>query len=70
MMKFEYEKQDKASECVAFIDFDGELMVKSASGGTIWFSYQGIVYEDHLKDWKEDTAVHRFYPGDSITITF
>ena len=70
-MKFEYEKKDDDRECVAFIDDAGDLIVRMGGTGAVWFDRHGGVY--NFGEWNDElnrSAAHRFYRGDSITITF
>lgn len=68
-MKFEYDGKECGLECVAYIGSCGELIIKTDEGVT-------LMYEDEtpnhggFSDWEEGRAVHKFYPGDKITITF
>lgn len=69
-MKFEYEKKDDDDrECVAFIDADGDLILRVDRTKSLWFdSRGGRAYE--FGKFNDQAATHRFYRGDSITITF
>jgi hypothetical protein len=54
-------------ECVAYVDGDGDLVVKAREGdGFCMSSEYGVVHSDFI----EGDAVHKFYPGDKLTITF
>jgi hypothetical protein len=68
-MKFEYDDEKDRGECVAFIDSDGDLIVKTESGNSIWISTFGEVH-DNFGEFNDTDATYRFYPGDKITITF
>ena len=74
-MKFEYSKQDEAKECVAFIDNVGDFCFK-VTGGFIYLMQDGTGFEVEQDDgsfsqyMQENGARQKFYPGDSITITF
>mgnify|MGYP003459791044 CR=1 FL=1 len=67
-MNFEYDVKDNELECVAFIDDDGDLWIKTDEGSCLMFKSGDIPSAGDL--WKEGQAVHKFYPGDKITITF
>lgn len=67
-MKFEYDGKSDDRECVAFIDEDGDLVMKDYLGGAITIFAYGMTESGY--DWKPDTAIHKFYTGDKITITF
>jgi len=66
-MKFEYDSKSEESECVAYIDGDGDLCMVDGDYAMI-LGRDGV----HLTDmeWKPDEATRRFYPGDKLTITF
>ena len=75
MMKFEYGKRDEAErKCVAFIDAGGDLCVKGMDvHDVVWLSKHGVNYciePQESFDYQVSKASHRFYHGDSITITF
>jgi hypothetical protein len=66
-MKFEYECGATDLECVAYIDGGGDLVIRGDNpeksfvfGPSGSFSWA----------WNEREAVHKFYPGDKLTITF
>ena len=67
-MKFEYDVKDDALECVAFIDYDGDLWIKTDNGSCLMFNSEYTPSNGDL--WEEYRAVHKFYHGDTITITF
>lgn len=67
-MKFEYDEEDAREDCVAYIDVDGELVIKGTGTSAVWFDKFGRVHKDFT--WDESNSIHRFYPGDKITITF
>jgi hypothetical protein len=60
-MKFTYDTNPDERECVAYIDDEGDLIIKERDGKTVYCL-------DGAFDPSCDN--HRFYPGDSITITF
>jgi hypothetical protein len=62
-MKFTYDTKPDERECVAYIDDEGDLVIKEKEEGkcVLMFSESGF----NLRE-----STHRFYPGDSITITF
>ena len=68
-MKFSYDGDGVGRECVAYIDDDGELMVRRNNGDCIWLSKGGVVYA-HNFPFDVNKATHKFYKGDSVTITF
>lgn len=69
-MKFEYNTPDtETRECVAYIDGDGDLMIRTPTGKCIWMDYNGNA-EHHRFEFNPDIATHKFYRGDSVTITF
>lgn len=73
-MKFEYGNKQDDRECVAFIDGDGDLCIKaSGPDDVIWMTSFGCNYSEKpcnkFSDQAE-VAFKRFYPGDTITITF
>jgi hypothetical protein len=63
-MEIEYVKNNDDRECMAFIDQDNDLWVNLEG---LWRCVTGTFYDDILN---EDDAIHKFYPGDKITITF
>lgn len=73
-MKFEYEKKADDRGCVAFIDGEGDLCVKAGyslvyflgSGGH-FVEKEGNLFDSFMVD---NRAIKKFYPGDTITITF
>jgi hypothetical protein len=69
-MKFKYDDNGDARKCVAYIDGDGDLIIKTVEG-SIWFDAKGgNVYDFGSWDKEQETAVQKFYHGDKITITF
>ena len=72
MTKFSYE--DREEECVAFIcllegDPDQPILVLKNMTGKQTFIYHYGDISTRDVDWEED-AIKKFYPGDSVTITF
>ena len=67
-MKFEYDVKEDTRECVAFIDDDGDLWIKTDEGSCLMFESGYTPSAGDL--WEEGKAIHKFYPGDKITITF
>jgi hypothetical protein len=68
-MKFEYENKERDDECVAYIDIDGDLIVKRDQSA--FLIHSDISGSDDSWPWSPETdATHKFYPGDKITITF
>jgi hypothetical protein len=60
-MKLTYDTKPDERECVAYISGDGGLVIKERRGNHVYMVYDSFDPSD---------ATHRFYPGDSITITF
>ena len=70
IMKFTYEKQDRSDDdVVAYIDKDGDLVIKSHDGNGVCIFISGGVL-DYGYVWRPRYAVHKFYPGDKITLEF
>ena len=69
-MKFEYEETKKDREPVAYIDEDGDLVIKQYAGNAVTLFTSGQVISDVA--WYPSDFSHKklFYPGDKITITF
>ena len=68
-MKFEYDGKRDDQECVAYIDHCGDLRVADDSDEAVCFSaITGTIRSGAV--WWPETATHKFYPGDKITITF
>ena len=73
-MKFEFTYQENTTkEPVAeAYEFDGGpelcIAIDTISGRKVWFYPDGDV-SIQSTDW-EDNPIKKFYPGDSITITF
>lgn len=74
-MKFEYDKKKNQPECVAFT-WNSHLHLKCSDGGTVLFATDvaadpGFFFMSE-NIWQERLleAGQKFYPGDSITITF
>jgi hypothetical protein len=71
-MKFEYTGED-ITKCVAYLDAKGLLRIRDAgrkdpAKGAVCLTANG-----HLKNgyrFEPASATRRFYPGDSITLTF
>lgn len=66
-MKFKYNEDESQIECVAYIDSDGDLIIKD-SMNVIAICQDGC----HLINeyWEPHKATHKFYPGDKVEITF
>lgn len=60
-MKFTYDTNPADRECIAYISEDGSLVIKERRGNHVYMFYDSFDPSD---------AIRRFYPGDSITITF
>ena len=68
-MKFTYDKPDTDTrECVAYIDGEGDLIIWDCEGGNAIALVYGHAESGH--DWTPSDATHKFYRGDSVTITF
>ena len=69
-MKFTYEKTARSDDdVVAYIDEDGDLRVNDKdSGKSVCLCRNGFV--DLRIRWLPQDAVHKFYPGDKITLEF
>lgn len=70
-MKFEYDSKSDERKCVAYIDDDGDLIMADILGvaSAVSLGSDGAAtYREITFDPKK--AVHKFYPGDKITITF
>jgi len=65
-MKFEYEGNEDR-ECVAYIDRWGLVLKDKETVITIFDDGSGICTNSCLDT---EDAIHKFYPGDKITITF
>lgn len=71
MAKFSYDNRD---ECVAYIcllDDDPDepiLVLKNVTGSHTYIYPDGDILTQNIDC--EDEAVIKFYPGDSVTITF
>ena len=63
-MKFEYDVSPEHDECVAYIDADGDLILRDE--GKIYVISQDNMF---LREVHEN-ARRRFYRGEKITITF
>lgn len=63
-MKFTYEHEADDRDCVAYIDGDGDLVMR---GGYI-VKAGWIENAEHYFNPSE--ATHKFYPGDKLTIEF
>lgn len=68
-MKIEVERKNELKGIAAYIDCDGDLIIKSSSAdlGAI------IVADGYGSEWTwnpEKEAAELLYPGDKVTITF
>jgi len=74
MTSFTYTPKETARECVAYICLlDGDagrpvLVIKGRMGYRTWIYHDGKIQMNDAD--AEQEAIHRFYPGDSVTITF
>lgn len=66
-MKFTYDKKTDDRECVAYIDGLGVLYIKTDEGSTLLYESET---PNHNGYFNPTDATHRFYAGDSVTITF
>jgi hypothetical protein len=69
-MKFEHDGKTDDRECVAFIDGDGDLWIKTDKGSCLMYGGSEYTEPSAGNLWFSDTAIKKFYPGDKITITF
>lgn len=68
-MKFEYENDER--DCVAFIDNEGELVVKLEDGTNMVMQENGETFKGVVRfEALFCSAAHKFYRGDKVTITF
>lgn len=65
-MKFEYTPEPKR-EPVAYIDVDGDLVIKSSIEKAILLRTNNKV--EHGWGWNPESAEKKFYRGDRVTIT-
>jgi len=77
-MKIEYGQSQGLKECVAYVDRVGHLIVKNMrfpNGDTKSFVFMpdGTDLGDNTTSWNQfnpEDGLHKFYPGDTVTITF
>lgn len=72
-MKFEYDGNNQKEECVAYIDNQGHLVVRNQrqnDGSSFVFMPNFKNKTDVWDSFKPSDDDVKFYPGDSITITF
>ena len=71
-MKFEYENKERDDECVAFIHRSGAFIYKTSEGCFVFDDEDGGGHTDTELWWNQwkSHSIHKFYPGDKITITF
>ena len=69
-MKFEYDGDSEHRECVAYIDGDGDVIVRDTLNHT--GEHPALISDGNVgtAEWQPHTATRRFYPGDKLTITF
>lgn len=67
-MKFTYDEKEDRGECVAYVDKDGDLILKTECGQCVWVASHGV-YLHHFA-FDECRATRKFYPSDKITIEF
>lgn len=67
-MKFEYYCEEDVRECVAYIDSDGTLVIKVDDG--LVYMYTDETPNFATDKFKHELSTRKFYPGDTITITF
>ena len=72
-MRFDYENKQDDRECVAYIDEEGDLVINNRNhynhGGAVYLTKEGRTGE-HGRGFNPSEAIHKFYPGDSITLSF
>lgn len=70
-MKFEYNDMENESDCVAFIDDDGDLCLKDKNTDMgVYVAITDASTETFYDYMSLNGVKKRFYPGDKITITF
>ena len=70
-MKFTYDTKQDARECVAYIDEDGDLRMKTDEGVVYMYKDNSTPSQNYSHEfWDPYDAIHRFYTGDKITIEF
>lgn len=74
-MKIEYERNKDDSECVAYIDAQGHLVVKDqrvveGNASFVFMPNMGKVNTTYWDEFNPYGCKEKFYPGDKITITF
>jgi hypothetical protein len=62
-MKFNYDIKPDERECKAYIDENGDLVIRYDVEGKEVFMFGDCSFNPY-------NSIYRFYPGDSITITF
>ena len=68
-MKIEYETEEDRGECVAYVDSYGNLILRDEDDDG-FVIFQNGKPPAIMGDFDPDGAVHKFYRGDKITITF
>jgi hypothetical protein len=70
-MKFDApEVKEPKREMSAMIHESGALLIKCGDKVVAFDSEGACVHEDYKIEFWEDVARKKYYPGDSITITF
>lgn len=70
-MEFECDNRDDERECVAFIGNEGDLIIKLEDGTNMVMRKIGDPFKGSVDfDVLLGNAVHKFYLGDKVTITF
>lgn len=69
-MKFEYDNMNDDRECVAYIDGDGDLIIKNTLN--LVYEHPALITDGNVgtAEWNPVESLHKFYPGDKLTITF
>lgn len=70
-MKVSYAQNPTSPEPVAYIDRDGDLIIKDDMGSVVLFQLDKNCFytQDDWEPYHQDVKRH-FYKGDSVTITF
>ncbi len=67
-MKFGYGHNRPDKDCVAYIDTTGALIIRDRTGDTVSLCEASGLTNGIPFNLLE--AIHKFYPGDKVTITF
>ena len=79
-MEFQYETKEDERECVAFMAHmegnpsehilcirNNEVSQPTDINAALWLYYDGTI---QFYEWKPEIATHKFYKGDTVSITF